>query len=133
MKGLELIAADIGSGIKQPAQAIKVSRADVREPGSRTWRRLQACGRSRIRQPDCRRPLRRSQKIRGSTARSLLRNCNHGQTLSGEIISGDDGGFVQSESQLLAAVADGLGHGPEAREASNRAIDAVVEQARPES
>jgi negative regulator of sigma-B (phosphoserine phosphatase) len=30
---------------------------------------------------------------------------------------------VRSRNQFLAAVADGLGHGPEAREASNRAIE----------
>src|SRR2546422_457127 len=43
-----------------------------------------------------------------------------------EAISGDDGVFFQSESECLAAVSDGLGHGPEARQASNRAIEALT-------
>jgi negative regulator of sigma-B (phosphoserine phosphatase) len=41
------------------------------------------------------------------------------------VISGDDSVFVLSESGFLGAVADGLGHGPEAREASNRAMDLI--------
>src|SRR6185295_10492170 len=41
-------------------------------------------------------------------------------------ISGDDGVFLVSESGFLAGVADGLGHGPEARQASNRAIEALT-------
>jgi serine/threonine protein phosphatase PrpC/anti-sigma regulatory factor (Ser/Thr protein kinase) len=49
-----------------------------------------------------------------------------GAPYPGEGISGDDALYLQSESGFLAAVCDGLGHGPEAREASNKAIDAVA-------
>src|SRR5437667_8893216 len=48
-----------------------------------------------------------------------------GRPYPGEGISGDDGVFLQSESGFLAAVSDGLGHGPEARQASNQAIEAL--------
>jgi hypothetical protein len=46
-----------------------------------------------------------------------------GRPFPGEIISGDDGVAIQSESIMVAAVSDGLGHGPEARVASNRSIE----------
>lgn len=42
-------------------------------------------------------------------------------------LSGDDAVFVRDERRLLLAVADGLGHGPEAREASHRAIAILME------
>lgn len=48
-----------------------------------------------------------------------------GKPFPGEAISGDDGVFLQSEPGFLAALSDGLGHGPEARQASNRAIEAL--------
>jgi hypothetical protein len=46
-----------------------------------------------------------------------------GKPYPGEAISGDDGVYFQSESGFVAGVADGLGHGPEARQASQRAIE----------
>jgi anti-sigma regulatory factor (Ser/Thr protein kinase)/serine/threonine protein phosphatase PrpC len=48
-----------------------------------------------------------------------------GRPIEGERESGDDAAFVRSPEALLVAVADGLGHGPEAREASARAMVAV--------
>jgi anti-sigma regulatory factor (Ser/Thr protein kinase)/serine/threonine protein phosphatase PrpC len=48
-----------------------------------------------------------------------------GKPFPGEVISGDDAACLQTDSGFLAAVCDGLGHGPEARESSNRAIDVV--------
>lgn len=44
-----------------------------------------------------------------------------------ETISGDHACFVRSNVALLVAVADGLGHGPLAREASELAIETVRE------
>src|SRR5262249_33362919 len=46
----------------------------------------------------------------------------------GEAISGDDAAVLKMESGFVAVVADGLGHGPEARIASNRAIEIVSAQ-----
>jgi anti-sigma regulatory factor (Ser/Thr protein kinase)/serine/threonine protein phosphatase PrpC len=51
-----------------------------------------------------------------------------GRPIAGERESGDDAAFVRSEQALLVAVADGLGHGPEAREASARAMATVRDQ-----
>jgi serine phosphatase RsbU (regulator of sigma subunit) len=50
-----------------------------------------------------------------------------GKPYPGEGISGDDAVFFQSESEFLAAVSDGLGHGPEAREASAHSIAAITQ------
>jgi serine phosphatase RsbU (regulator of sigma subunit) len=44
------------------------------------------------------------------------------------VISGDDAVVLKPESGFIAVVADGLGHGPEARVASNRAIEVVSKQ-----
>jgi len=49
-----------------------------------------------------------------------------GKPYPGEVISGDDSVYIRSESGFVAAVCDGLGHGPEAREASNRAIEVLA-------
>jgi anti-sigma regulatory factor (Ser/Thr protein kinase) len=45
---------------------------------------------------------------------------------AGETVIGDDACFVRRGGGLLLAVADGLGHGPPAQEASRRAIAAVL-------
>jgi serine/threonine protein phosphatase PrpC len=50
-----------------------------------------------------------------------------GKPYPGEVISGDDSVYIQTDSGFLAAVCDGLGHGPEAREASNRAIEVLTQ------
>jgi len=48
-----------------------------------------------------------------------------GRPIAGERASGDDAAFLRTPRGLLVAVADGLGHGPEAREASARAMAVV--------
>jgi negative regulator of sigma-B (phosphoserine phosphatase) len=48
-----------------------------------------------------------------------------GRPIDGEPESGDDAALVRTAQGLLVAVADGLGHGPEAREASARAMAVV--------
>jgi anti-sigma regulatory factor (Ser/Thr protein kinase) len=50
----------------------------------------------------------------------------YGRPIEGERISGDDAGFARSDGQLMIAVADGLGHGPDARTASALAIDTTL-------
>ncbi len=50
-----------------------------------------------------------------------------GRPYPGEPRSGDDGVFLRTATGFVAAVADGLGHGPAARLASERAIDVVRE------
>jgi serine/threonine protein phosphatase PrpC len=53
----------------------------------------------------------------------------YGRPYPGEDESGDHGGFVRSEDDLLVGVVDGLGHGKPAREASTLAVD-VLRQGR---
>lgn len=48
-----------------------------------------------------------------------------GRPLPGERTSGDDAIVIRSPDAILVAVADGLGHGTEAREASSRALGAI--------
>jgi hypothetical protein len=50
----------------------------------------------------------------------------YGRACPGETTSGDDAGFVRDEGGLLVGLADGLGHGPPAREASERAREVLV-------
>ena len=52
-----------------------------------------------------------------------------GRACEGERVSGDDAVFVREGAHVVLAIADGLGHGPDAREASRRAVDVVVAQA----
>jgi phosphoserine phosphatase RsbX len=47
-----------------------------------------------------------------------------GRACEGEDVSGDQAAFVRTEDGLLLAVVDGLGHGPLAREAADRAVEA---------
>jgi len=48
-----------------------------------------------------------------------------GRSHEGERVSGDDATFERRGASLVLALADGLGHGPEAREPARRAIDVV--------
>src|SRR3972149_9035453 len=67
-----------------------------------------------------------ARKFDGRAAAPRCDTAIMGRPYPGETISGDDGVFLHTESGFVAAVCDGLGHGPEAREASNRAIEALI-------
>lgn len=124
VKGVEIIAADRGPGIADPTSAIlSMPRAtgslgagvssvlkfshevdfDVRMgEGTCVWaRRFQ-------------RPVSRRREV------AVL-----GRPISGELRSGDDATFFRRDELLYVAVADGLGHGAAAREASSAAIEVV--------
>jgi anti-sigma regulatory factor (Ser/Thr protein kinase) len=51
-----------------------------------------------------------------------------GRAYPGEPISGDHALWIWSEEALLVGVVDGLGHGPEAREAADRAMERMRER-----
>jgi anti-sigma regulatory factor (Ser/Thr protein kinase) len=129
IKGLEITAADLGPGIEKPARAIQdavstsaaslgaglgaVCRiADEVDIDDRIEEGFRVAARKFESQP----PAQRCEV-------AIM-----GRPFPGEGISGDDGVFFQSEAGLLATVSDGLGHGPEAREASNRAIEVVSQR-----
>jgi len=125
-KGLEVIAGDIGPGIQEPDVALRDRISAVR--GS-LGAGLASVSRmadeveidNRLAEGVCvvARKFENEAGPRGCEIAIM------GRPFPGEAISGDDAVFFQSETGLLAAVADGLGHGPEARKASNQAIDAL--------
>jgi anti-sigma regulatory factor (Ser/Thr protein kinase) len=122
--GLEVVAADSGSGIQDPERAflgaprntgsLGVGLAGVRAmsdevdvdvrlgEGTCIWARKFASSVERRREV------------------GIL-----GRPHPSERISGDQARFVRSAESLLLMVADGLGHGPEARTAADRAMAGV--------
>jgi anti-sigma regulatory factor (Ser/Thr protein kinase) len=128
-KGLEVVAADIGTGIEKPEHAINgtafsaaptglgaglgaVCRmADQVEFDNRIAEGLCVIARKFESPPDYR------------TAEPAIIGRPHPE----EALSGDDAVFVQTESGFVAAVSDGLGHGPEARRASRLAVEVVMQ------
>jgi len=125
--GLEIVAADQGDGIQNPTQALRgagstsgglgVGLSAVRSlvdevdfdirfgEGTCVWARKFAT------------PVRRRREL------GIL-----GRAHPTERVSGDAAGFVRLEGSLVLAVADGLGHGPAAREASMLAVRHVLER-----
>jgi anti-sigma regulatory factor (Ser/Thr protein kinase) len=124
--GLEVIAADIGPGIEKPGLAIQDNVSTTGSVGAGLGAVCRIADEvefdNRIGEGTC------------VTARKFETpaqplNCEiaiMGKPFPGEAISGDDGVALHMESGFLAGVADGLGHGPEARQASNRAIEALI-------
>jgi anti-sigma regulatory factor (Ser/Thr protein kinase) len=126
VQGLEIMAADIGPGIENPSLAIQdKSPTDSRSLGAGLGAVCRIADEvefdNRIGEGLC-------VVARKFETNAPVPNCEiaiMGKPYPGESISGDDAIFTQCESGFLAAVVDGLGHGPEARAASNRAIEAL--------
>jgi anti-sigma regulatory factor (Ser/Thr protein kinase) len=123
VKGLEIVAADIGPGIEKP-----LLTGSTRTDGS-----LGAGFEGVLRfadevDVDTRRAegvcvvARKFQALTPERFEVAIA----GEPYPGELISGDDAVYLPSESGFVAAVCDGLGHGPEAREASNKAVDSIA-------
>jgi hypothetical protein len=126
VKGIEVIAADIGPGIGKPAQALENAIQTDKSLGAGLSAVARAADElefdNRLGEGAC--VIARKFEAR---PRSLC--CEvaiMGRPYPGEAISGDDAVFFQSESEFFAAMPDGLGHGPEAREASSRAVEVVA-------
>jgi anti-sigma regulatory factor (Ser/Thr protein kinase) len=127
VKGLEVLAADIGPGIGKPDVAFKDEMATSH--GS-LGAGLGAVARmsdevdfdNRIEEGVC--------IVARKFERPPISLCCDvaimGRPFPGEGISGDDAVAIQSESMMVAGVSDGLGHGPEARVASNRSIETLI-------
>ena len=123
--GIEVTAADAGDGIQDAGAALDggVATSTGLGIGLSSVQRLSdevdfdvrlglgTCIRARVFGASVRR--RREVSILG-------RNCE------GERTSGDDATFARTGDALVLALADGLGHGPEARVAGVRAIECVL-------
>src|SRR5215831_9884958 len=126
VQGLEAIAADLGPGIQKPEAAIR----DKVAPDGSLGAGLGAVCRiadevefdNRILEGTCI----VARKFERTTA-ALPEFAIMGKPYPGEVISGDDAVVLKSETGLVGAVADGLGHGPEARVASNRAVEVLTQ------
>lgn len=122
--GVEVVAADRGPGISDPAGALAGVRRGA-GPGLGSG----LAGARRLSQEldlDTRQGEGTCLRVRtfaAPVARSEVGVL--GRPLQGERVNGDDCLVVRGEGSLLVAVADGLGHGPEARAASTKALAAV--------
>lgn len=123
--GLEVIAADSGPGMADPATAL---RGEPRESGSLGVGLSAAYRLSdemdldvRPGEGTCVRVRRFAAPVDRREIGILARTCQ------GEPVCGDDAFALETAGGLLLAVADGLGHGPLARVASSAAMDLVAE------
>jgi anti-sigma regulatory factor (Ser/Thr protein kinase) len=121
-KGLEIVAADIGPGFGKA-----ILTGSTRSEGS-----LGAGLESVFRlADDVEVDTRRAEGLCvvarkfAAGVREPFETAVAGEPYPGELISGDDAVCLHSESGFVAAVCDGLGHGPEAREASNMAVESI--------
>ncbi len=129
VKGLEVIAADLGPGLTAPAAAI---RGNITKNAGSLGAGLSAVCRladevefdNRIVEGTCI-VARKFETVVPSFCETAIMS----KPFPGEALSGDDAIVIQSDRDFVAAVADGLGHGPEAREASNRAMEVVSRNA----
>jgi anti-sigma regulatory factor (Ser/Thr protein kinase) len=125
--GIEVIAADRGDGIEDPTQALRG------EPRTRTSSSLGVGLASTLQLADevdfdVRRGEGTCVWARKFAAEVPARKQIgiYGRPFPEEPASGDDAAFVRDDDGLLLALADGLGHGRQAREASSRAVETAV-------
>jgi anti-sigma regulatory factor (Ser/Thr protein kinase) len=133
VRGLEVIAADRGSGIAKPTEALR-GRPDRAPPsGSSLGIGLSAALELadevdfdvRIGEGSCV----WARKFAGPVPRRR-RVGIYGRPYPGEDESGDDGAFVRLDDDLVVSIVDGLGHGTPAREASALAVATVRRESR---
>lgn len=124
LRGVEIVAADRGGGILDPQAALEggVSLAGGLGAGLAAVLRLsdEVDFDVRLRQGTCV----RARKFEGARRRREVAIL--GRPADGERTSGDDAAFVRVGDDLLIALADGLGHGPDAAIAARAAVDSVL-------
>jgi anti-sigma regulatory factor (Ser/Thr protein kinase) len=123
--GLEVTAADLGPGIESPRLALQddfTTRPSALGVGLGSVSRLadEVEFDNRLSEGVCVIARKFESPFHGPYEAAVM-----GRPFPGEAISGDDAVFVQTETGFIAAVSDGLGHGPEARHASNLAIEVL--------
>jgi anti-sigma regulatory factor (Ser/Thr protein kinase) len=123
--GLELVAADAGPGIKEPTAALRGTTASPHGIGAGLGAVLRLADEVDI---DTRRGEGTcvwARKFCGNVARRRQVGVV-GKHHPHEIISGDDALFRRTQHGLAVAVADGLGHGPDARLAATEAVSCLA-------
>jgi anti-sigma regulatory factor (Ser/Thr protein kinase) len=130
VRGLELIAADRGPGIALPTEALKGRPASPSGSGAQKGLGVGLAAvleladeldfDIRIDEGSCI----WARKFIGPVSRRRRLGI-YGRPCPGEDESGDDGGFVRNDDDLLVGLVDGLGHGGPARQASAAAMDVV--------
>lgn len=125
--GLEIVAADRGPGIKNPAAALEggVSTSGSLGAGLSAVYRLADETDFDVRYDEG--TCVRTRKFSKAGAVLTCELAVLGRPCPGEAISGDDCMFLRTNSGFTAALADGLGHGPLARAASAKAVHHVVD------
>lgn len=127
--GVEVIAADEGPGIDDPAAALAGGAGSATGgQGGGLGAGLAAARRLsheldldvRLGEGTCARARAFAAPVPRSEVAIL------GRALAGEPVSGDDALARYTPDHLLVAVADGLGHGPEARAGAAAALDALA-------
>jgi anti-sigma regulatory factor (Ser/Thr protein kinase) len=126
IKGIEVVAADLGPGF---AKAVLADAGGIRTAGS-LGAGLQGVYRIadevEIDTRNAEGVCVIARKFESSAA-PVSEIAIAGSPYPGEVISGDDSVYIRTNSGFVAAVCDGLGHGPEARQASNRAVELVID------
>ena len=124
--GLELLAADQGGGITNPTEALRGagSASGGLGVGLSGVRNLvdEVDFDVRLGEGTCIWARKFATRVRRRREIGVL-----GRPHKAERVSGDAAGFVRLVDSVMLAVADGLGHGPAAREASMLAIRHVME------
>ena len=133
--GLEIVAVDRGVGISDPRAALRGrDAAQSVSAGMRTSLGIGVAGARelsdemdfdiRLGEGTCVRARKFATKLPREREVGI-----YGRPCEGERVSGDHGVFTRAEGSLVAALADGLGHGPPAREAAHASIHAAMDGA----
>jgi anti-sigma regulatory factor (Ser/Thr protein kinase) len=125
--GVEVVAVDEGPGIALPARALTGGASSVGGLGIGLAAVFELADEVDV---DVRLDEGTCVRARKFAARPETRSRQlgvFGRALAGEPVSGDDAAFVRRpDGRLLLFLADGLGHGPEARQAASAAIDGAL-------
>jgi len=123
IRGLEILAADLGPGFEKRVLTGSPPTGDSLGAGLESVFRLADEVEIDTRGAEGLRVLVRKFETQTPSSYEVA---IAGVPYPGEAISGDDAICLETDSGFLAALCDGLGHGPEAREASKRAVDAIA-------
>lgn len=123
--GIEIVAADRGAGIEDPTAAIEGTKPSTVGLGIGLSSVLRLSSEVdvdvRLGEGTCIRARRFTGEVRRRREVGIL-----GRPFEGRPPSGDDAIFLRDDGDLLLALADGLGHGPAARDASAAAIEILA-------